>query len=188
MFILFASHIALAEDGSDNSQSNVAYPRAGNLALGFEITDFQNDYGLGLNLTTPYFFKDTMSVRLHGGIAWFEGVAADEALNDMDSQWIKYFPVRLGWVISVGLGSGLTRLYAEAGGLIYLGAKDIAKDIVVGGYGQFGFEFFPAILSPVSYFFQAGGMGSSGKGTEIMTEPSVGNGFMMEVGFRWYPR
>lgn len=182
---LFAANSVRAQTGHVDSDGY--HPRAGNLALGFELTDFQSDYGMAFTFTTPYFFKKTMAVRLHGGLSWMEAIPADDGLEP-NYEWIRYFPVRLAWVISIGLGNGLNRLYAEAGGIMYLGADDIASDIVIGGYGEFGFELFPSMLSPVSYFIQAGGMGSSGEGSEILGEPSVGNGFMLDVGIRWYPK
>lgn len=151
------------ENGEENAGTN---PRATHLALGFEMTDIQNDYGLGLNITTPYFAKEKIVIRLHGGISWKEGAAADDL--DPNYTWKRYFPLRLGLVISVGMGYGLSRLYSEAGVIICVGATTIAKDMIVGGYGALGFELYPTVASPVAYFIQAGRMGSSGTASELM--------------------
>ena len=41
------------QEGSKEAETET-HPRAGHLAIGFELTNFQTDFGLGLNLTSPY--------------------------------------------------------------------------------------------------------------------------------------
>jgi hypothetical protein len=124
-----------------------------------------------------------IAIRAHGGISWLEGIPEDETTYT----WMLYIPVRLGMVVSVGMVGGFARFYSEAGVLLYVPNKDFSDDLAIGGFGQFGFEFFTMKRSPVTYFIQAGGMGSSGNADKLAAEPTFANGFLIEVGIRWYP-
>jgi hypothetical protein len=63
----------------------------------------------------------------------------------------------------------------------------VPLSLTLGGYGLFGFEFFTARESPVTYFLQAGGLGSNGDANGLAGSPAYANGFVIETGIRWYP-
>jgi hypothetical protein len=63
------------------------------------------------------------------------------------------------------------RLYTEAGGVILFPNNDFSDDIAFGGYGLFGFEFFTHRMSPVTYFIEAGGMGTSASAEKLSGAP-----------------
>jgi hypothetical protein len=156
-------------------------PRASHLAIGAELMDLKSDFGVGLSLTSPYFIGGHAALRAHGGIAWFDGIPKDET----EYEWMGYVPLRLGVTTTVGT-VGSSRFYAEAGLLVVPPSK-LTNSAALGGYGDFGFEFFTMKTSPVTYFLQAGAVGSNGDAGEVVGEPTFANGFLMEVGFRWYP-
>ena len=98
-----------------------------------------------------------------------------------------YIPVRIGMAISVGQIGGHSRFFSEPGVALCVPNKDFSDDLAVGGYGLIGFEFFNARKSPMTYYLQAGGIGSSGSAEKAAGEPTCANGFLIEVGLRWYP-
>jgi hypothetical protein len=53
-----------------------------------------------------------------------------------------------------------------------------------GGYGLFGFEFGSEDPAP-RYYIELGGIGSGITANQLPTNPSMANGFMINVGIRW---
>jgi len=175
--MLLSSYVFAEETQSESN------PRAKHLALGFELKDFSGDYGLGLNFTTPYFANGFMALRVHGAMSWLNGVPEGE----MEYSWMPYGSVQVALVGSVGEVGGFARFYTEAGGIIIFPNKDFSDDIAFGGYGLFGFEFFTSKMSPVTYFIEAGGMGTNANAEKSAGNPAYANGFIIDVGIRWYP-
>jgi len=154
------------------------------LAIGFNLETLQNDFGLELGLTTPYFAGESMALRLRGGIAWAIGIPDGETKED----WLLYSPMRIGFVGSWGFAANMVRLYSEAGCVVVLSIQDVSSNTFagVGGYGLFGFEFFAGDRVPVTYFIEGGGMGTSATADKMITDPSLANGFFATVGLRRY--
>ncbi|MBN2344070.1 MAG: hypothetical protein JXX29_20650 [Deltaproteobacteria bacterium] len=175
--MLTGGYVAAQDTQSDS------HPRAKHLALGFELKDTNGDYGLGLDVNTPYFANGLMALRVRGALSWLEGVPAGET----EFEWMPYGSVQLGFVLSVGEVGGFGRFYSEAGGILVLPNSDFSDDVAFGGFGLFGFEFFTNVASPVSYFIEAGGMGTNGQSEKLGGKPSHSNGFFVNVGIRWYP-
>lgn len=149
-----------------------------NFGIGAQVGQLQNDFGIGLNLTTPYFANQKMAVRIKGNLMW------NEHLNSSsETTWTSYSNASLGIVQSVGEINNFLRVYGE-GGAIFLFPSDefSSKSIQFGGYGLFGFEFF---FDPhVNYFLEAGGVGTGAKADKIPGKPIYSNGFIINVGVR----
>lgn len=178
--VLFCLSVSFADISADDTKEN---PRAEKLALGFDLNEFHSDFGMGLSITSPWFAKGYMAVRAHGNAAIHEGLPQ----NETEFNSMPYQSARLGMVISVGKPGNYTRFYSEAGMIALFPSKEFSDDAGFGGYGLFGFEFFTRDKSPVTYFIQAGGVGSSGNADKLQGKPGWGNGFLTEVGIRWYP-
>ena len=83
----------------------------------------------------------------------------------------------------------MIRLYSEAGGIVILSIQDVSSDTFagIGGYGLFGFEFFAGDHVPVTYYIEGGGMGTSANVDQLITDPSLANGFFATIGVRCDP-
>ncbi|MBC8484439.1 MAG: hypothetical protein H8D45_00140, partial [Bacteroidetes bacterium] len=46
--------------------------------MGFQLNQYQNDFGLGLNMTSPYFAHDKIAVRFRGNFMFNEHVKNNE--------------------------------------------------------------------------------------------------------------
>lgn len=146
--------------------------------IGGQVGQLQNDFGIGLNLTSPYFAHEKMAVRLRGDLAWNQ-----HPNGAAETTWSPYSYLSLGFVQSVGEMGGFMRIYGE-GGAIYLFPSDAfsSRSVEFGGYGLFGFEFF--FDGHMNYFIEAGGVGTGAIADKIPGKPTYSNGFLMNVGVR----
>ncbi len=149
-----------------------------NFAVGFQIAQYQQDFGLGLNVSSPYFADDRIAFRLRGNIMWNEHLNPDGL-----STWSNYSNLSLG-IVGVGgqIGNSI-RLYGEGGLILLFPSSNFSSESTeIGGYGLFGFEFY---LHPNgSYFIEIGGVGTGAKEDKIATQAIYSNGLLIDTGFR----
>jgi hypothetical protein len=145
--------------------------------MGFQLNQYQNDFGLGLNLTSPYFTHDFMAVRLRGNFMFNEHVKNNETI------WTPYSNISLGLVGVAGKVGDDIKLYGEGGIIGLFPSGDFSsKRFLLGGYGLFGYEFH--MNSSSNYFIEIGGVGTNAKADKIMNKPIYSNGLLISTGFR----
>ncbi|SMD42412.1 hypothetical protein SAMN00777080_0962 [Aquiflexum balticum DSM 16537] len=151
-------------------------PNSG-LGLGFQVNQFQNDFGFGLNLTSPEILNGNAAFRLKANQVYFEH------LLDGEYVWSGYQNVSLGFVGFGGMVGQSIRLYGE-GGLAGIIPSDrfSSESFRLSTYGTFGFEFFPT--PAFNYFLELGVMTSRARADKIAGSPFFSNGFVASVGFR----
>lgn len=147
--------------------------------FGMQLVEYQNDFGIGLNLTSPYFAYDKIGVRLKGNVMYHQAVI------DGRTDWIQYSNFSLGLI---GVGGHVTeriRLYGEGGVIAVLPSGLMSdEDATLGGYGIFGFEFFFERFG--NYFVEIGGVGSGAVADNLVNEPIYSNGMILSTGFRFF--
>ncbi len=149
------------------------------LSLGFQLNQFQNDFGLGAQLTTPYFFYDRMAVKTRANLMFLEHIEGNAYT------WTPYTNISLGLVGTSARVSNFMHLYGEGGVLLILPADNFSsQDAVVGGYGIFGFEFY--LFSSGNYFIEIGGVGSGATADKIPFNPIYSNGLSISTGLRFF--
>jgi len=147
------------------------------LGFGFQINQFQKDFGLGLNFTTPYFGYDKIALRLRGNLMF------NEHIHNLATTWTPYTNLSLGLIGVGGTIGDFIRLYGESGVIGLLPSADFSsKKFEFGGYGLFGFEFF--MNKYINYFIELGGIGTGAQADKIMSKPIYSNGFLIDVGLR----
>lgn len=146
---------------------------------GFQLVQYQSDFGVGLNLTSPYFIKQHVGVRFKANLMYNENVI------DGLTTWIPYSNYSLGLIGVGGHVNEKIRLYGEGGVLAILPSSDFSSsNMELGGYGLFGFEFFFANMG--NYFVEIGGIGSGAVADKIATEPIYSNGMSLSAGVRFF--
>lgn len=146
--------------------------------IGGQVGQHQKDFGIGLNITSPYFVNQKMAFRLKGNLIWNEHLNGNSEIT-----WSSYSNVSLGFVQSVAEISNFVRLYGEGGAILLFPSDEFSsKPVQFGAYGLFGFEFF--IDEHVNYFFEAGGVGTGAKADKVVGKPIYSNGFLINVGVR----
>lgn len=146
--------------------------------FGFQLSEYQQDFGYGLSVTTPYVFNKNVAFRLR---------ANQQALNSVNNQgktdWSPYYNLSFGVFGQRSMIAEKIALYGEGGVIGILPNSDFSdEDFVFGGYGLFGFEFY--FDQNFSYYFEAGGVGTDATADKLPGEPIYSNGFLMNVGFR----
>ncbi|MBU1693654.1 MAG: hypothetical protein KKC51_06790 [Verrucomicrobia bacterium] len=143
---------------------------------GFQINQYQDDFGLGLTMTSPY-VRDAFAFRLRGNLMFNENVRVNE------TDWDSYYNFTAGLVGVAGTVNESIRLYGE-GGLIGLfpSSKFSGDAFILGGYGLFGFEFH--MDARRNYFIELGGVGTDARKDKIPNRPIYSNGMLISTGFR----
>lgn len=149
------------------------------IGVGIQLSQYQRDFGVGLNVTSPYVANDKVAVRLRGNVMYNEHVQGDE------TTWTPYANASLGVIGASRIIENLARLYGE-GGVVGVFPSDefSSEDFVLGGYGLFGFEFFMSDSN--NFFIEIGGVGTGATADRVVQEPIYSNGLLISTGFRMH--
>lgn len=150
-----------------------------NFGFGIQLSQYQNDFGAGINITSPYFANRKIAVRLRGNFMFHEHIQNGE------TTWTPYSNVSVGLAgVSGNIGDHI-RLYGE-GGLagLFPSSEFSSEKFEFGGYGHFGFEFF--MSEKHNYFIEIGGIGTGAKADRVENSPIYSNGFLINTGFRMH--
>ncbi len=174
--VIFAIILLVAGVANGYSQKK---PLSTKMALGFHLKQNQHDFGIGLNITSPYFASQRVAVRLKGNLMW------NQYLNNDDvTVWSPYSNLSLGVVGVGGELADFIRLYGEGGVVLLFPSDEFStQNTRFGGYGLFGFEFFMAHNN--SYFIEIGGIGTGAVADKVVGKPIYSNGMLINVGFRY---
>jgi len=179
---IFAIFLAIA---SYSMAQGGRTPAKNHIGIGGNLNNFQNDFGLGVNVTSPYFFQGATAFRVHANYMWLQHTKIDGS----STVWTPYYSFQFGTIGGAAIIANFLRLYGEGGLILLLPNKDFSSNSTeIGGYGVFGFEFFMS-QSPqsfISYFIELGGMGTGAKADKAPGKPVYSNGFSVSVGFRFY--
>ncbi len=147
------------------------------LGIGFQLSQYQQDFGVGLNVTSPYFVHKTLAIRVRANLMFNEHIQSGEMT------WTPYSNITLGVLSSSATMAGFMRLYGEGGVIGIMPSSDFSDEsFVIGGYGLFGFEFF--MSTHFNYFIEIGGIGSGASADKVPTKPIYSNGLSISTGFR----
>lgn len=145
--------------------------------IGFQLNQYQRDFGIGLTLTSPYFANHKIAVRFRGNVMFNEHTKNDQ------TEWTPYSNVSVGLIGMAREIKDFMRLYGEGGVIALLPSSEFSSEnVVFGGYGLFGFEFY--IINKLNYFIEIGGIGTGAKADKITNNPIYSNGLLICVGIR----
>lgn len=151
------------------------------LGFGFQLSQYQRDFGIGLQTTSPYFAGDKIAVRLRANLMFTEYL--DGTFLDYQVTWSPYTNVSLGVIGKAADIGDHMRLYGEGGVIAIMPNSDFSdEDVVLGGYGLFGFEFF--FMPAGNYFIEIGGMGTGARAETTPGQPIYSNGLTISTGLR----
>ncbi len=174
--VLFGIATTISNAQNDNSKSEGLNK---NFGLGFQLGQYQNDFGLGINMTSPFFVYDRLAVRVRGNFMWNEHLD-----SNVETTWTSYSNLSLG-VLGIGREIGdFVRLYGEGGGIFLFPPSELSSNsFEFGGYGLIGFEFF--LTRSSNYFIEIGAVGTGAKAEKVATKPIYSNGLLINVGYRF---
>ncbi len=161
------------------SYSQTKFNANNGLGIGYQLVQYQNDFGFGLNVITPYFADENMAIRLKGNLMFNQNIL------DGITTWLPYSNVSLGLIGVAGQASEKIRLYGEGGIIAVMPQQKFSsKSLTFGGYGLFGFEFFFGEMG--NYFIEIGGVGIGATADKVPTEPIFSNGLSISTGVRFF--
>lgn len=180
IFFLLYFHIAVYSNAQGIGADTLIKNKNNWPSIGFTISQYNHDFGMGSCITSPYFFKKHFALRISYSRNWFQHT---DSLGNY--AWTDYQNSRLGIVGVGGVILKHIRLYGE-GGIINLFSYNSLSDQkgTIGGYGLIGFEFLFNENKNACYFIELGGSGTSLRADKIMGKPFVGQGFLINTGFR----
>lgn len=147
--------------------------------IGYQLVQYQQDFGFGINAVSPYFANKRIGIRLKTNLMYNQNVI--DGLSD----WTPYGNVSLGVIGVAGKVSERIRLYGEGGFIALLPANEFSStNFEFGGYGLFGFEFF--FNKGGNYFIEIGGVGIGATADKVATQPIYSNGLTISTGIRFF--
>ncbi len=79
------------------------------MSIGGQLGQYQNDFGIGLNVTSPYFSSASMALRFRGNLMFHQH------LDQSKTVWSSYSNFSLGLLTTAGEMGGFVCTYAEGG-------------------------------------------------------------------------
>lgn len=154
---------------------------------GFQLCQYQKDFGFGINLTSPYFANGYMAFRLRSNLMYLEHINIVEKGNDKytETVWTSYANASFSYVGSSQIIADFLRLYGEGGLILLFPSGDFSSEsILPGGFGLFGFEFY--MSNRHNYYIEIGGVGTGATADKVEGKPIFSNGLMINTGFRMH--
>lgn len=176
--LLLVSSRAFARE--NESQKNVTKKYNASVALSFD--DFDDDFGYGLHLVSPYFFNKSLAVKFAYNLIQTEMLLEGSVTNEQ----FNYNVMKLGLITGGNLLLRKIRAYLEMGGAQVTPDRAMSDDTVLSFYATFGFEFFTQHIDNLSHFFEVGGVASEAIAEKVVGKPAYMNGGAISVGLRYY--
>jgi hypothetical protein len=153
---------------------------ADSLSIGFDVSSFSNNYGVGGVIVSPKLLDGRLWFQLAGDYAWVQGNAGSNA------DWFPYGNFRLGICSGRFLADNVPiRFYTEAGAVLLVNGSSLSSEKTHWGtIGLIGLEFF--LDSHAAPFIELGGMGTGAKADQLQGVPIYANGFVASWGFKCY--
>lgn len=147
--------------------------------FGMQLCQYQQDFGMGLNVTSPLFVYERVGLRLRGNLMF------NEHLEAAETTLTPYSNVSIGFVGVSGKVGEYIRLYGEGGMIALFPSADFSSEqIELGGYGHLGVEFF--MDKSFNYFAEIGHVGTGAIEDKVAANPLYSNGLTISVGLRVY--
>src|ERR1700739_3918092 len=83
----------MASLNTAHAEDTVSEDRSSHFGIGFDIDSYENNYGVGLTLSSPRFFDDSSMIQLTADIAWVQGVQNTATTTS----WEPYGLFKLGY-------------------------------------------------------------------------------------------
>lgn len=140
------------------------------------VSQVQNDFGFGFELVSPRFLGNAFAISATGKLNYVSS-----------ADWEPYGFAALSVLAGITSPTPTSNLYGKAGVVAIMPGDAVATDAVaLGALGAFGFEFFFTQRRRGSYFIELGGVGTGAEADAISGSPIYANGFLANVGVRYY--
>ena len=150
------------------------------IGFGFNAGQTQNDFGIGIDIISPYMANSTIAIKIGANLKWLQHETGSH------TTWSPYQNVQIGIRSRNFIVDNKIFIYGEGGGILLLPNTTFSsEDYILGGYALFGFEF--RTTSKIGFFVELGGVGTGARADKVVHKPIYSNGFLTNVGFRLTP-
>jgi len=176
LFFLFAS-LLTSGLAHGQTETDVVPTTPNRLEVGVNVSQYQKDFGIGVHVISPYFFKKCVAIRAGTNIQWLEN------FNGTETNLTTYQNIQIGIRGRRVTVTDNISVYGEGGSFIILPNSDFSsKSSVFGGYGLFGFEF--KMVPRFAYFIELGGVSTGAVADKAVSQPIYSSGFLINVGLK----
>jgi hypothetical protein len=148
------------------------------IGIGFQINQFQQDFGFGVQVSSPSFWNKSAVLRLKTNLVFHEHLLQGQF------EWSGYQNIALGLA---GYGGWITeniRIYGEGGLMGLLPSGNFSSEsFVLSGYGSFGTELYAS--QGFHYFLEIGVAPTRARADLVPGNPFYHNGFFTTMGLRY---
>lgn len=146
-------------------------------SIGFKTLQIQNDFGLGVDLVSPYFLKKKMALKLGYQLQWLEHLKGNQVT------WTSYSTWQFGIKSRRPVWEQKLFVTAEGGAMFILPSDQFStQDSDLGIYGLLGIDWITT--DHLILFMEFGAGGSKSRANKVDQSPIYTNGFISQVGFR----
>ena len=175
IIVLGLSGLSMAQNLKDTENKTISK----NLNMDFHVSEYQEDFGLGISAASPYFVYDRIAIRMRGNLMY------NQIVSENESTWEPYLNISLGLIGVAREIEGFMRLYGEGGPImLFPSGAFSSKGYLFGGYGLFGFESY--ISENFNYQIEIGSVGMGATEDKIQNKPIYSNGMLINTGFRMH--
>ncbi len=145
---------------------------------GFQLNEFGNEFGLGLNVITPRLWSITrFQFAFDNQYLPYQSATGED--------WKSYQQFRFGTLTHAPIIKGKVDVYGGGGIVVGLLPSSMSSaKTTISGTGTFGLAFY--WYEGFTYFFEMGGTGALGSANRLPGNPVIGGGFFNSVGFRYH--
>jgi len=157
------------------------------IKLDANFNQLPDDFKLGINVSTPYFLDNWLSIRLEFDYGFFRGIPASSIYSN--ETWSTYYAFKSGIIVVASQRTAIIRPYVELGGIGFIPSSEFTEEKFAWGiYGLLGFELLFDPESFYCFYFEFNGTGIlSGGDTSKFLPPAIyGTGIIVTLGYRFY--
>lgn len=153
-------------------------------SIGYDLREIAGDFGMGMRIASPSFFKSLLSRRLvravaSGHVAWAKNVVAQGGQN---AKWLPYGFFKIGLSAGSFIGDLPIRISTPVEFVLITPSEEIASTLKLGLMGSADFEFFLNPGRSHVVYIAMGGLFAE----NLQGQSSIASGFAVSTGYRYY--
>lgn len=146
--------------------------------VGYQISNLAGDFGNGIQV--GWMSKsEHFGIKLNAEQNWLKGLEMNE--SQLRETFYGYQTARLAFEGSGYLSENI-RIYGGGGPMIGFVNKIASQNVVLSGFGFWGFGFR---ANHSEYFLEMGGSGGFENAEKLINQPIIGTGFYLSIGQRF---
>jgi hypothetical protein len=174
--------LLLARPVSCSAQGAISTGTLDRTSIGISAGHYEGDGGLGIDISTPSFFRSHLKFRVRGNFVWLE------SYKFTTGKWATYQTLWAGVVYHKHILES-TNFFCESGTFLISANREFSTQRTqFGYYAVAGLEIYLYETSGfgATYYFSPGLTSCNAHADKLENSPQYANGFVFNTGFRFY--